>query len=76
MKRRTSNAEHSVFDVHLLDLKKEYHMETLVIITCGFYFLSTAGYLFYLIFQKDFLQRAGFGLLLAGFAAHTVVLAT
>lgn len=50
-------------------------METLVIITCSFYFLSTVGYLFYLIFQKDFLQRAGFGLLLAGFAVHTVVLA-
>ena len=50
-------------------------METLVVITCGFYFLSAAGYLFYLIFQKDVLQRVGFGLLLAGFAGHTVVMA-
>lgn len=50
-------------------------METLVVIACTFYFLGTAGYLFYLIFQKDVLQKAGFGLVLAGFLFHTVVLA-
>ncbi len=50
-------------------------MEILVLMACGFYFLSAAGYLFYLIFQKNYLQRAGFGLLLAGFTCHTIALA-
>ncbi|RTZ97280.1 MAG: c-type cytochrome biogenesis protein CcsB [Deltaproteobacteria bacterium] len=49
-------------------------MEILVLIACGFYFLSAAGYLFYLIFQKNYLQRVGFDLLLAGFICHTIAL--
>jgi len=50
-------------------------MEILVLMACGFYFLSAAGYLLYLIFQKDALQRAGFYLLLTGFGCHTIALA-
>jgi len=39
--------------------------------TITFYALSTAGYLAYLIFQKDRLQQAGGYLLLAGFCFHS-----
>ena len=35
------------------------------------YMIGTAGYFAYLFFQKDFLQKTGFGLLCAGFLCHT-----
>ena len=46
-------------------------MKIIIAITILFYLLSSAGYLFYLFRQKDYLQQAGFYLLAGGFACHT-----
>ena len=42
-----------------------------IVISIVLYMLSAAGYLAYLLLQKNALQRAGFFLLLAGFVCHT-----
>jgi len=42
-------------------------MEIVTIIFILLYMLSAAGYFAYLFLQKDYLQRAGFFILLAGF---------
>jgi cytochrome c-type biogenesis protein CcsB len=44
---------------------------SVIVISIVLYMLSAAGYLAYLLLQKNALQRAGFFLLLAGFACHT-----
>ncbi len=49
-------------------------MAELIIITIFFYLLSTAGYLAYLFYQKNFLQRTAFYLLMAGFLCHSIVI--
>jgi cytochrome c-type biogenesis protein CcsB len=46
----------------------------ILIITIFFYLLSTAGYLAYLFFQKNYLYRAGYYLLASGFLCHSVVI--
>lgn len=46
------------------------------IIIISFYSLSTAGYIVYLFSQKDFLQKAGYYFLLAGFVCHSIFLIT
>ncbi|MGD8338477.1 MAG: c-type cytochrome biogenesis protein CcsB, partial [Desulfobacterales bacterium] len=46
-------------------------MEVLIIVTILFYMLSAAGYFAYLFFQEDYLHRAGYLLVLAGFICHT-----
>lgn len=50
-------------------------MEIVTIIFILLYMLSAAGYFAYLFLQKDYLQRAGFFILLAGFLFHTSVIA-
>ena len=47
-------------------------METVNTLTVFLYLLSTAGYLMYLFLQKNFLQKTGYGLLLAGFILHSI----
>lgn len=47
-------------------------MQTVVIITILFYIVSTAGYFAYLFIQKNYLQKAGYFLLLIGFLFHSV----
>jgi cytochrome c-type biogenesis protein CcsB len=47
-------------------------MEVLIIVTILFYMLSAAGYFAYLFFQKDYLHRVGYFLVLAGFICHTL----
>jgi cytochrome c-type biogenesis protein CcsB len=49
-------------------------VELLIIITILFYMLSTAKYFAYLFIQKNFLQRAAFYLLMAGFLCHSAVI--
>ncbi len=49
-------------------------MAELILITIFFYLLSTAGYLAYLFYQKNSLQRTAFFLFLAGFIWHSVVI--
>ncbi|MDP2644342.1 MAG: c-type cytochrome biogenesis protein CcsB [Desulfobacterales bacterium] len=49
-------------------------MEILTTITTVLYLLSTAGYIKYLIFQKNYLFKAGYGLLLAGFFFHSAAI--
>ena len=44
---------------------------SVIVISIVLYMLSAAGYLAYLLLQKNALQRAGFFLLLAGFVCHT-----
>ena len=44
---------------------------SVIVISILLYMLSAAGYLAYLLLQKNALQRAGFFLLLAGFVCHT-----
>ena len=46
-------------------------MKIVMNITILFYILSTAGYISYLFFQKNFLQKIGFYLLAFGFLFHT-----
>ena len=47
-------------------------MEILIILMILFYMLSTAAYLAYLFLQKNYLQRIGYLILLAGFICHTI----
>jgi cytochrome c-type biogenesis protein CcsB len=49
-------------------------MEILLILTISFYLFSSAAYCAYLFLQKDFLQRSGYFILLAGFLWHTAAL--
>jgi cytochrome c-type biogenesis protein CcsB len=46
-------------------------VEPLFLLVIIFYLLSTIGYLLYLFFQKDYLQKTGFCLMAAGFLCHT-----
>ena len=47
-------------------------METVNTLTVFLYMSSTAGYLLYLFLQRNFLQKSGYLLLLAGFILHSV----
>lgn len=47
-------------------------MDILHFITIFFYMLSTAGYVAYLFFQKNYWQKAGYALLLVGFLCHSL----
>ncbi len=47
-------------------------MERLILIPTFSYILSTAGYIAYLFFQKDRLQKIGYVLLFAGFLIHSI----
>jgi len=47
-------------------------MERLILIPTCLYILSTAGYIAYLFFQKERLQKIGYGLLFAGFVIHSI----
>jgi cytochrome c-type biogenesis protein CcsB len=49
-------------------------MESIIIVSILLYMLSTAGYFAFLFLQKDYLHRAGFFLLLAGFLFHTLTI--
>ena len=49
-------------------------MEILIIITILFYTLSTAAYFAFLFLQKNYAQRIGHFLLLAGFLGHTTTI--
>jgi cytochrome c-type biogenesis protein CcsB len=49
-------------------------VEILFIITIFFYMLSSAKYFAYLFLQKNYLQKAGFYLLAAGFLCHTTAI--
>lgn len=49
-------------------------MEAAIIISILLYLLSAAGYLAYLLLQKNYLQRSGFIVLLGGFVFHTAAL--
>jgi cytochrome c-type biogenesis protein CcsB len=50
-------------------------MEILTNITIFLYMVGTAGYFAYLFFQKDYLQRTGYGTLCAGFIFHSASIA-
>lgn len=50
-------------------------MEILTNITIFLYMTGTAGYFAYLFFQKDYLQKIGFGLLCFGFLFHSTSIA-
>ena len=50
-------------------------MEILLVATILFYMLSSAAYGAYLFLQKDYLQRCGYFILMAGFILHTASLA-
>ncbi|MBC8391473.1 MAG: c-type cytochrome biogenesis protein CcsB [Deltaproteobacteria bacterium] len=47
-------------------------MEISIVITILLYILGAAGYFAYLFFQKNYLQKTGYGLLLIGFLSNTV----
>ena len=47
-------------------------MERLILIPTFSYILSTAGYIAYLFFQKERLQKIGYVLLFAGFLIHSI----
>ena len=49
-------------------------MEILIIISILFYMLSTVAYLVFLFLQKNFTQRIGYFLILAGFVCHTATI--
>ena len=49
-------------------------MESIIFVSVLLYLLSTAGYFAFLFIQKDYLQRAGFFLLLVGFLFHTLTI--
>jgi cytochrome c-type biogenesis protein CcsB len=49
-------------------------MDIILYFIIFFYMLSTAGYAAYLFFQQAVWQKAGFGLLLAGFVCHTLLM--
>jgi cytochrome c-type biogenesis protein CcsB len=50
-------------------------MEVLIIVTILLYMLSAAGYFAYLFFQENYLHRASYLLVLAGFFCHTLSIA-
>jgi len=50
-------------------------MEIVTIIFILLYMLSATGYFTYLFLQKDYLQKTGFFILLAGFLLHTAIIA-
>jgi len=50
-------------------------MEIVIILALLLYMFSAAGYFAFLFFQKDYLHRAGYWLILAGFVCHTVAIA-
>ena len=47
-------------------------MDVLVIITVLIYMLSAAAYFAYLFFQRNYLHRSGYVLMIAGFIGHTL----
>jgi cytochrome c-type biogenesis protein CcsB len=49
-------------------------MEILIIFTILFYMLSTVAYFTFLFLQKNYAQRIGYFLLLAGFLCHTATI--
>ncbi|MFO7687531.1 MAG: c-type cytochrome biogenesis protein CcsB [Desulfobacterales bacterium] len=49
-------------------------MDVLIIVTILFYMLSAAGYFAFLFLQKNYLHRAGYLLVLAGFICHTLAI--
>lgn len=49
-------------------------MESIIFISILLYLLSSVGYFAFLFVQKDYLQRAGFFLLLIGFLFHTLMI--
>jgi len=49
-------------------------MEILIIFTVLFYMLSTAAYFAFLFFQKNYAQRIGYFLIMAGFLCHTATI--
>jgi cytochrome c-type biogenesis protein CcsB len=51
-------------------------MEIAIIIFILLYMLSAAGYFAYLFLQKDYLQKTGYFILLAGFFFHTAIIAS
>ena len=50
-------------------------MDVLMALTTFCYLLSTVGYIAYLFYQKDYFQKSGLYLLLAGFSLHTALIA-
>jgi cytochrome c-type biogenesis protein CcsB len=50
-------------------------MEISIVVTILMYIMSSAGYFAYLFFQKNDLQKAGYGLLLIGFVSNTASIA-
>ena len=51
-------------------------MELMTNLSILFYLMGTAGYFAFLFFQKDILQKTGFGSLSAGFICHTIGIGT
>ena len=51
-------------------------MEIVIITTIFLYLLSTAGYFAYLFFQKNYLHKIGYCLLIAGFFCHCLFIAS
>ena len=49
-------------------------MEIVIIFTIFFYLMSTAGYFAYLFLQKNYLNRAGYFLLIAGFLCNSTAI--
>ena len=49
-------------------------MASIIFVSILLYLLSSVGYFLYLFVQKDYLQRAGFFLLLVGFLFHTLTI--
>ena len=49
-------------------------MQPFIYITIFCYMLSSAAYMAYLFFQKNYLQKAGFCILLAGFLLHSAAI--
>lgn len=49
-------------------------MDLLIILTCGFYLLSTLGYTAYLFAQKNYLFRTALYLIGCGFICHTLAI--
>ena len=49
-------------------------MESIIFVSIVLYLLSSISYFAYLFFQKDYLQRTGFFLLLIGFLFHTLTI--
>ncbi len=47
-------------------------MESIILMSIILYLLSSVGYFAFLFIQKDYLQRAGYFLLLVGFLFHTL----